>query len=632
VALRRPPSEPTPSGIRIRQLMAGHYPSEVDVGGGPTPDGESLVGIDWETGNVVVTDLETGASRRVTAVTQAEYQTGYPGYVLVSPRGDRLAYTWHHLETPEEGPEESGVELRVVGMDGSDRRSLNLPPDVWPEGWSADGERLIAVSWHREKEETEIGWINPEDGSLTSLGVLSYPARFHTQAAPSPDDRFVAVDHPVKEDSARYDISLLSTDGGRWLPLVDHPEDDRVVGWVPGTNDLLFTSTRSGSKDLWAIRVGPRGGTTPPRPVRREVGDMGPMGFTADGSLFYSIYTLQYNLAVAPFRRATGEILIQESQPFGGIGSNMRPDWSPDGRRVVFVRRRPSPPGRGFGMKGWEEIVYVRDPVSGTERAVAQNVAPATAGAPKWFPDGESLLVLGMSQEAAAKYGEWGRVPPTLYRVDLSTGDPTPLFDLPPASDWWSAIGIRTTGNDGAVIYERHDRLVLHRLSDHREFELYPDGDPLPDDVRLTPNGFPLVFGVKSEGGPGGESSGSRGGNQRFMMIPPGGGEPQDFFQWEGPSRAAALGWAADGHAFLVAGMDDSGMSVFRVQRGPGEPQPQLLWRTPLQLRGLSISPDRAQVAYFTQENEAEIWVMENLAAALKEKEGRQNVPDGRQP
>jgi hypothetical protein len=39
-------------------------------------------------------------------------------------------------------------------------------------------------------------------------------------------------------------------------------------------------------------------------------------------------------------------------------------------------------------------------------------------------------------------------------------------------------------------------------------------------------------------------------------------------------------------------------------------------------LRGLSLSPDGGRMAYYIQTNEAEVWVMENLVAALREIEG----------
>jgi hypothetical protein len=80
------------------------------------------------------------------------------------------------------------------------------------------------------------------------------------------------------------------------------------------------------------------------------------------------------------------------------------------------------------------------------------------------------------------------------------------------------------------------------------------------------------------------------------------------------------VGWTSDGGSFLLAARDDSGTTLFRVH--PGNSEPERLWHTTLDVRGLAPSPDGHRVAYFIQENEAEIWVVENLVAALKQSEG----------
>ncbi|HZD04322.1 MAG TPA: tetratricopeptide repeat protein, partial [Longimicrobiales bacterium] len=411
-----------PSGIETRRVWAGRYGNPVSPDGGPFPDGRSLVYVDWGTGNLAVRNLLTGDHR---LITHDGYSPGYPLEAQVSPNGTMVAYSWARNEPPV-------MELRIVDMTGSSApRTLLAAYGVYSPSWSRDGRHVAAAVHDRANTDTEIVWVSVEDRSTISLETVDYPGRFAPRLSVGPAGRFVAMDLPVTKDSARYDIGLVATDGSGRRALMDHPANDRLVGWVPGTDDVLFRSDRSGEWDLWAVRVDHEGVASEPRPVVRGIGEMGGMGFTRDGSLFYSNFTLQYNIAVAPFDEEPGRIAFEESEPLGGSGSNIRPSWSPDGELLAFVRRRPSVPGRGFAMKGFEEVLYVRNTRTGEERALAADIAPATVGGPVWFPDGRSLLLLGMPQERSAGMGvrEW---PSVVYRVDVATGEPTPLFDLPP--------------------------------------------------------------------------------------------------------------------------------------------------------------------------------------------------------
>src|SRR5437868_15408257 len=75
------------------------------------------------------------------------------------------------------------------------------------------------------------------------------------------DRRFISTrtastwlfDIPPNLDSARRDIFLLAVDGGREIPAVVHPADDRLAGWTPDGKNLLFLSDRSGTTGMWML-------------------------------------------------------------------------------------------------------------------------------------------------------------------------------------------------------------------------------------------------------------------------------------------------------------------------------------------------------------------------------------------
>jgi Tol biopolymer transport system component len=90
-----------------------------DDGGRVTPDGRLYVFTDWDTGDLAVRDLSTGAVTRLTNESKREK----PGYWAWSPvasaDGKRLAFAWVTGRNYEER-----YELRVINIDGSGMRAV----------------------------------------------------------------------------------------------------------------------------------------------------------------------------------------------------------------------------------------------------------------------------------------------------------------------------------------------------------------------------------------------------------------------------------------------------------------------------------------------------------------------------
>jgi Tol biopolymer transport system component len=581
--------------------MTGDYGDDIEFNGGPSPDGRHLVYIDWETGNLAVRNL---TSDQIRMITDDGYDPGYPLKAQVSPNGEEVAYSWARNEDPI-------MELRVVDLAGSSPRTLQSAQGVFSPSWSRDGRHIAAVFHDGENSGTEVAWVSAEDGSRTALAT--YPQTLMPQLSHSPDDRFVAVAFPVEEDSARSDIALLATDGSGLRPLVDHPADDWLIGWVPGTDELLFSSDRSGDRDLWAVRVDPDGNAEDLRPVSRGIGELNPMGFTEDGSLFYYNYTLQRNHGVAPFNENTGHIAMNEAEPILGIGSNQRPSWSPDGEHLAFVRRGP----------GKEETLYVRDMRTGVEHSVAEGMRLSTTGAPTWFPDGRSLLVLGKLRDTGVGEEE---VQPAVYRVALTTGEAAHLFDLPATpnwpSSWLSRVGLVATVDGDGVIYHQVGGLVLHHLPSGQEEDLFRHPDLAANILALSPDGSELVFGISDPNAvpPDYPTPVFLHQGGRLMVIPAGGGEAREILRLKEPCQVREVSWTSVGHHIFLLQRDEEGTAIMRVPRDGGKVE--RMWEAQEGPGSWAPSPDGRRAAFWIQENEAEIWVMENLVAALKEKAG----------
>src|SRR5262245_27920055 len=79
--------------------------------------------------------------------------------------------------------------------------------------------------------------------------------------AVSPDGKLVAFavrDTDVDGNRGRFDVWLAATDGSAIRQLTTHPENDQDAQWSPDGAWLYFTSSRSGSAQVWRIR--PTGG------------------------------------------------------------------------------------------------------------------------------------------------------------------------------------------------------------------------------------------------------------------------------------------------------------------------------------------------------------------------------------
>ena len=66
----------------------------------------------------------------------------------------------------------------------------------------------------------------------------------------SPDGSSIVYSARSREGAKERDIFLISTDGSQEMTLVQHPSDDYVLGWVPGSEQILFASDRMGNTSV----------------------------------------------------------------------------------------------------------------------------------------------------------------------------------------------------------------------------------------------------------------------------------------------------------------------------------------------------------------------------------------------
>jgi Tol biopolymer transport system component len=597
VAAKTDASEQDPSPIVVRRLW---LTPALQFWGDPSPDGRYLTFVDRTTGDVAVHDFWTGEDRRVTSDGSAGGDAPQQAVLSsFSPDGERIAYGWYR-----EGCE----ELRVVGVSGSEPRVLHRDEsaDVNPEEWSQDGSHIL-VNIARHDGVRQLGLVSVEDGSLRVLKTLPEPTTYIWESTISPDGRFVIYDWPARADADERDVFVVRTDGSGEYSLVEHHADDRVLGWAPGGEHILFASDRSGTMGAWLLPVEDGRPAGEAKLVKPDVWRHAPLGFDAKGAYYYGVDSRTSDVYVVTIDPETGRLLEPPAPVTNRFtGSNHEAAWSPDGRYLAYLSDRSSVAGRVGGA-----VLVVRSADSGEKREIEpQLFQPSRL---EWSPDARSFLA-----QAADADGRRG-----LFRIDAQTGEVEPLV-------LWPEDGA-TAGSWGRTA----DELVLYRLfwgadgiDNQRSRISVLDLETGRERVLAERNVYwPAVSQDRRQvvfTREGGGSSGD------LVVVPVTGGEPRSLlrFDTDGPRWPLNPAWGPEGRHiyYLLRGEsdDDRARGLWRVPVAGGEPE-KLEWATEEYFKGtgtrspVQFHPDGRRIALVRREQGAEVWVMEDFLPATSD-------------
>lgn len=181
--------------------------------------------------------LESGETRRLS-------ESGMIGAnPAVSPDGDEVAFT--------SGMQEADLDLYVVDVDGSNRRS------VWHESiqssvdWSPDGSILVFDQYSEDGIDVPLQIFTiPSEGSAA-------PSRLTEGAANGKprwgsDGRILFLSLRVSEEQEIYS---MNADGSDPINLTNNPARDVLPDLSPDGSTIVFASDRanSGNFDIWAM-------------------------------------------------------------------------------------------------------------------------------------------------------------------------------------------------------------------------------------------------------------------------------------------------------------------------------------------------------------------------------------------
>lgn len=573
-------------GIVIRRVWEGDEPDFWAAT--PSPDGRLISEIDWNTGNLAVTDLVSGQLKRVTHYGPWSDTSEWAETSVFSPDGRRLAFTsWNSGAF--------GYEIRAIDVDGSNERTIVPSPSprfyAMLQDWSADGRSILAMLWY-EEPVTQIGLISVADGSIRVLKKME-STRTPDVCALSPDGRFMAFDPHGSEDSEDHDILVMALDGGGETALLTGPTNDRLLGWTRDGSAILFYSDRGMTEGIWMLPVADGKAAGEPTLLRPDVWRLEPIGFSRD-AYFFGVTTQQPQAYTAAIDHAEGRLIAApaaiEDASRGRSGSAR---WSPDGRYLAYVRT---------GTNQRNPTLILR-PVTGEEGREIP-LPPRTRPSVVRWTDGSRALLMNADDP---KTGERG-----VFELDLKTLSFKLLLhysDLGERAfhvtefthDLKTVYYPRYGENEGRTnaIVERGvesglDRVIAEAKGANR-LSLSPDGATLAFREAVGVDTDALAT-VSVSGGPIVE----------LRRIPTG-------ELW----GSAGISWTPDGQYLRYATLDKQAhrWSLWQIPSAGGEPS-RIAEFPAADLPGLHavrFHPDGNRIAFTAGEFRGEIWAVENL-------------------
>jgi TolB protein len=473
--------------------------------------------------------------------------TGSDSFLQPSPDGSKVAY-W------------TDGQLVVANADGSDPRQIpgaSGQSDASPTiAWSPDSRRfaLTQAAVSRAVSGTYVAVFDLTTGHWTAFSGLGVEAPQW-----SPDGTAIAVDSAL-----RTEVSLLRLDGTRVTPIAP----GTLTGWSPDGKHLLIVNS-SGQAQVVSVAGG----------APETVAGLAVSGWTPDSSRLLGIST---NL---PDANTLETVAIDGSDPRVIAQDAGQARLSPDGRRVVFLRRTDQHVVvtdldgnivRDFGAwnagpyelhKQFEpywspngrEILYwsggkifVADDDRGTLHALAGGAAETVGQHPAWAADGSAVfddIIRATGNTDIYIAHSDGHSLRRVFADHVSEGGPV-----------WSPDGKRLA----FIRYGTRPSLVVTDLAGHtrtlttlktRTRQALPQSiwgaDPLPSPPAWSPDGTTIAVATRT----GVKLVNVRSRTVRPWHRPPAEGVP------------VAVAWSRQGALATTDGLDESSIWITRSGR-----------------------------------------------------------------
>lgn len=219
----------------------------------PSPDGKEVAFLVH--GKIFIMNTSGGEAKRLTQFPGRESQVAW------SPDGSKIVFI-----SDQGGSEDiyiarpGGTDTTFVDCIKVDISQITHTDEM--EGrlsWSPDGKRIAYLTGASDRiADYTFGhlYIIRPDGKGRKLVVRKSLIRDHSW---SPDSRWIAFS--CYGEVPDLEVFIVSANGGDYVNISKHPEEDRNPMWSPDGTTISFLSKRAGNFDIWQIPLSKSKGT-----------------------------------------------------------------------------------------------------------------------------------------------------------------------------------------------------------------------------------------------------------------------------------------------------------------------------------------------------------------------------------
>jgi hypothetical protein len=583
------------SGIVIRQERNQGVDKEVDINS-YSPDGRYAGYTDWYSVEIGVLDLKSGEKWEVTK--DGNWGSHFPNYSIWSPDSKRIVYDWN-IQDPGKDNFYYNYELHVVDKDGTNDRIVikNGTKSLWAADWSKDGLSLLCVeSESNGSDSCSLVLVSVNDGSKKIIADIGNVRNINANF--TDDGNYIVFRARSVKNSENYDIFIVSKDGGTVHPLISNKEDDGAPFRISGTNQFIYFSNHSGTKDLWAITLKDGKLVGEPRILKNDFDQTcSIVGTNNAGTLFYSSSRINPEIYKARLDFKNNEVITEPvSIKRNSTRKILKVVWSPSFNYLAgLIQTSPNSETPLVPLK-----FVIQNVLTGAENEISPDLGSYPLlwwVEPQWAPDEKSILIKGEKKEAVRG----------LYQIDVKTGNVSNYKAPMGRMEWeWRWLQFSPDGEIQYFVSQdgfKSKQKVVARTVKSGEEKVLAEFDDWVSKVLLSTDGKTLAIQY----------------DDSLCVIPAygtGGKKRVESFEKLGGNP---VGWSSDNQSIYVA-KDDSkkGLSLWAISLD-NKPARELFSPEKLKLfkgaEGLKICHLGNEV-YLTMQNGGRIteyWAVENI-------------------